>query len=251
MSLICYNIYMTNQLKHLDLLTKLIDNYKVPPAAAEHLDSLKLALLVATTSSGRNTLINKMTQRGDYRFLISDTTRSPRVNDGVAEKNGVNYWFISESEAIDKLKSDQYMEVSLVHDQQVSGVTLDELAKATSSNKIAIKDIDYQGADKIYALKPDTKLFFILPPSMSEWMKRIKGRGHMDSTEMRRRLMSARKELRHVIQAKHYLFVINQDIDSTIDKINSMLHGSAAAEMEQQAGLALAQQLYQELDQLV
>ncbi len=51
-----------------------------------------LLLLVGSSGSGKNTIINYLTQeREDVEFLVSHTTRQKRIS----EENGVTYYFVN------------------------------------------------------------------------------------------------------------------------------------------------------------
>ena len=89
---------MKNELKHLSEYQKILKSYKVSEDLTTALARVKLVLLSAPAGVGRNTIINKLVENGDFYFLISDTTRQPRFNNGVLEQNGSPYWFKSEED---------------------------------------------------------------------------------------------------------------------------------------------------------
>src|ERR1700759_5108412 len=120
------------QLKHYQEFKAVLDSYQISDRARQAVQELKLALLLAPTSSGRNTIIRYQVGTGRYYYIISDTTRPPRVNDGVQEKNGREYWFRSEEEILADLKAGEYLEAEIIHNQQVSGISIRELEKAHS-----------------------------------------------------------------------------------------------------------------------
>src|SRR5690606_6936572 len=108
--------------------------------------------------------------------------------------NGNEYWFRTEQEMLEDLEAGRFLEAAVIHNQQVSGTSIRELAKASGSGKIAVADVEIVGAHNIVQKKPDTFVLFILPPSFEEWMKRLDGRGEMPLDEKRRRMSSAIKE---------------------------------------------------------
>jgi len=83
------------------------------------LQQTKFVPLVAITSSGRNTLIRELLKTGEYHFIVSDTTRKPRTNDGVMEQSGVEYWFRDEDEVLQDVKDGKFLEAAVIHSQQV------------------------------------------------------------------------------------------------------------------------------------
>ena len=214
-----------NVLTQLDAFNQVLADYHISKQGQEILKDLQLVLLAAPTSSGRNTIIHELLKTNDYHFVVSDTTRKPRTNNTIPEKNGVEYWFRSEEDMLDDLRNGQYLEAALIHNQQVSGVSIRELEKAKSSGKVAITDIEIVGVDSVLAQKPDTKVFFVVPPSFEEWHNRLDKRGHMSEPELRRRMASACEEFRHALEKDHYHYVINDRIVDAIEQIHQGVYG--------------------------
>lgn len=211
---------MSNKLDHLDEFKEVLADYKVSEAGQNILKTTNLAIFVGPTSAGRNTLINKLLRTGEYHYIISDTTRSPRENDGVMEQNGVEYWFKSEEEVLGGLKSGEYLEAAIIHGQQVSGMSLRELEKARDEGKVAINEIEVTGADNVMKIKPDTNAFFVVPPNFAVWMDRLKKRGKLPESEIKRRLESAVKEYTAALERSYYIFVINDNLDDALAQIH-------------------------------
>src|SRR5699024_8737685 len=123
----------------------------------------RLVLLVGPSSSGRNTVINELLKTGKYHAIVSDTTRLPRVNNGIPEENGREYWFRAEADVLHDLQNGSFLEAAIIHKQQVSGISMRELAAAADEGKVAINEIEVVGADNIHAAKPDALFVFMLP----------------------------------------------------------------------------------------
>lgn len=236
-------------LRYYDDFKRILADYKVSDRAKQALAGLKLVIMVAPTSTGRNTIIGKLHERGDhYHFIVSDTTRSPQVRDNKLEENGVQYFFRSEEEILADLKAGEFLEAALIHDQQVSGISIRELEKSKSRDKIAITDIEVVGADNVMRAKPDTVAIFVAPPSFDEWQKRIRSRGHLSEQEFKNRLLSADKELVAAIEHDYYQFVIADDLERTVGIIDKIAKGKADR-AENQRGRALVKQLHQQLQE--
>lgn len=119
-----------NKLAHLKDFQKALKNYVPNIDVIDLLNQVQVVFLVAPAASGRNTIIRNMIMTGKYYYLISDTTRRPRINNGVPERNGEEYWFKSELEFLDGLKRGEYIEAAIIHEQQVSGTSISELRTA-------------------------------------------------------------------------------------------------------------------------
>lgn len=235
---------MKNELKFLDDFKALLQNYEVPEAAKDLLRKVNLVLLASPSGVGRNTIIDRLMKTGDYHFIVSDTTRYPRVNNGVEEIDGGAYWFISETQFLDGLKNGKYLEASVIHDQQVSGISLKELDRAVSEHKAAITDIEVQGVNAIISVKPDTHAIFLLPPSFEEWMRRLTGRGSMSDVEKARRLNSAIDEYQYAIDnSTSLVFLVSDSLDGAVRGINKIIQGSDLDESIQISAKKLAGEL--------
>lgn len=230
-------------LKYLDEFQTLLQNYAVSAATRAVLRQTDLLLLVAPTSTGRNTIIRELIKTGNYHYIVSDTTRKPRINDGVLEKNGREYWFRTEEQVLADLRAGRFIEAAVIHNQQVSGISVREVETAYREGKIGVTDIEIVGVQTIMRLKPDTKVVFVLPPNFEEWQRRIKHRGKMSNQELYRRMQSAYRELASALEHNYYLFVINDDLLTAVEHINRIARFGQQLPEEQTKGRQLAEQL--------
>src|SRR5690606_19428551 len=102
------------------------------------------------------------------------TTRNPRKNNGILERDGVEYWFKTESSMLKGLKNGEYLEAEIIHRQQVSGTSIDELKKADSASEVPIGEIEVNGAIKMSKYKNNILFIFLLPPNFDVWMDRLR-----------------------------------------------------------------------------
>jgi guanylate kinase len=224
-------------LNHYDEFKNVLENYQPSERAKKALEGLNLVLLVGPTSSGRNTVIRELIDKHNFQNIISDTTRPPQFRDGRMEENGVDYFFRSEEEMLADLHMGEFLEAALIHEQQVSGVSIRELEKVKNSNKIAITDIEPQGTDNVMRAKPDAKAIFLIPPSYQEWMDRITGRGQMTEHELRNRLLGALKEFDAALAHNYYNFVITENVAHSASLIEAIAHGKINPHQGQAQGL--------------
>ena len=194
-------------LANLQAFKDILKDYKPNQSILTLLQKHSFVLLAAPSAAGRNTVIRHLLQTGKYYFVISDTTRKPRKNNGVLETNGVEYWFKTEDKFLDGLNSGNYVEAALIHNQQVSGINVNELKHAASNHTIPITDVDIQGCDTIMNLSKHVVPVFILPPKFDEWMRRLDSRGEMLQEEKRRRLQSAVEEINFALGRKYFKFL--------------------------------------------
>lgn len=234
---------MANTLQHIDEFKKLLISYRVSESTKKILEHTKLVLFVGPSSSGRNTIINELLKSGDYHYIVSDTTRKPRENNGILEQDGREYWFRSEDQMLAEIRAGELLEAAVIHSQQVSGISIRELQAAAEGHKIAVNEVEVAGADNIHAAKPDTIFFFIVPPSVDEWLTRMKMRGELPADEIRRRLESAVEEIQIALNKDYYWFVVNETFIHTARDINQIIVNHTISSKQQSQGRRTAEQV--------
>lgn len=234
---------MDNQLKHLEEFRQVIDNYEVSAAGRKILDKTELVLLVGPTSAGKNTIVNKLLKTGQYHWVVSDTTRAPRENDGILEQNGVEYWFRPEEEILEDLKKGEFLEAAIIHGQQVSGTSLRELKTASAQGQTALHELEVSGVHNIMKLKPDAKPFFILPPSFEEWIRRLNKRGRLTKEEKKRRLETTINEFKVALERDYFTLVVNDRIGEAVELIRKHVDSGEKDFEQHEIGRNIAESL--------
>lgn len=202
-----------------DEILQMIESYHPNEEGVELLNQEKVVLLVGITGAGKNTLLSEMMKTGRFHDMVTSVTREPRMNNGVLEQNGVDYHFLIEDQAVEKIRKGEYVEVSPVHNR-IYGITVDEIRRARDADKIAIADITVLGVEKYKKLSHNVIAIFVLPPSFEEWQARIRQR--FDSEEdflvdWPNRRKSAIMELQKALEAPYYHFVINDELEQAVD----------------------------------
>ena len=220
---------------------KVLHDYQISEAGRLLLNNLKLLLLAGPSGSGRNTVMERLIKSGAYHKIVSDTTRKPRINDGKKEVNGETYWFRSEQEILSDLQNGEFLEAEIIHDQQVSGISLRELAVAKKAHKIAVTDIEIGGFNNIISHKPDTIGVIMLPPSFEVWLKRLSIRGDMPEAELLNRLRTGQRIFREAVSESPARIVINDDIEQAVNEVNGIALGKN--KRDNPKGLSVARKL--------
>jgi guanylate kinase len=237
-----------NQLVHAAEFRRALANYKLSNVAKDILRDVKLAIFVAPSASGRNTIIRELIKSDQYHFIISDTTRQPRVNNGVPEQNSREYWFRSEDEMLEEIRDGEFLEAAVIHNQQVSGISLRELKKAQHDNRIAITDVEIIGAANIHRLKPDTTVIFMVPPSFDIWLERIHSRGQMPPDELTRRLESAERELSTALRSDYFRLVLNDTVQGTTSEVDRFLSTGYYDPFKERLVREITERLYENVE---
>lgn len=209
-------------------LEEKIHGYQPSEEVIELVRQSTLLLVAGIVSAGKDTLVNSLIGKSDrFSPIISHTTRLPRKNHGILEQDGVDYHFISLETAEAMVDNREFIEAKYVHGN-VYGTSASELRSIKQQNNVAITDIDIQGVDEYMKMKPDAKAIFLLPPSVDTWVTRLEkryGTLDIDSLEIQKRFVTAAKEIEHITKNPNYIIVINDDIETTTERVNMILEG--------------------------
>ena len=103
----------------------------------------KIILITAPSGSGKTSVVNYLMKKfTSLAFSVSATTREPRKN----EKNGQDYYFITEEEFRDKIQKKEFLEWEMVYEGKYYGTLKSDMERIWNENKIPVLDIDVQGA---------------------------------------------------------------------------------------------------------
>jgi guanylate kinase len=164
---------------------------------------------------GKSTLVRRVLAGLDgVRFSVSHTTRDKRES----EVEGKDYYFISQDRFLRMVSKHAFVEWAIVHGAYY-GTSKRELTK--HKNLDVILDIDVQGAAQVKKKVATAVFIFILPPSFRELRRRIEERSLDSATAIRKRLATAKKEVRSYT-AFDYI-VVNDDLDAAGRELESIL----------------------------
>ena len=234
-------------LERIDEFRDVLENYQISEEGRNKLKEINLVLLRAPSAGGRNTIIRELIKTEKYVSFVTDTTRPPRYNDGVLEQNGVEYWFRSEAEMLEDLRAGNYVEAEIIHNQQVSGMSIRELQTAATHGKISISDLHFEGVGNVMSAKPDTYAIFITPPSFEEWVKRLKGRGEMTPEEIQNRFESAEHDYAHALNNDYYTFVINDSYLHSADHVRHIVETNDYPHGVHREAREISEQIYERI----
>jgi guanylate kinase len=169
-----------------------------------------LFIVSAPSGAGKTSLLAKLLEQTETLCLsISHTTRPIRPG----EEDGVNYHFTDRTTFIRMVEQGRFLEHAEVFGN-FYGTSSDWVTNTLRSGKDVILEIDWQGAQQIRRLVPETISIFILPPSLPVLAERLRGRGQDGEDVIARRLAGARDEISHY--GEYDYLVVNDDFDRAL-----------------------------------
>jgi guanylate kinase len=166
---------------------------------------------------GKSTVIKELLKKNpDVELSVSYTTRPPRTG----EKDGIDYFFISQELFEQMITTNAFLEWARVHGH-LYGTSLQWITSKEQAGIHILFDIDVQGVIQAKQKASPGCFIFIIPPSMEELSKRLRGRGTEKLEIVKLRLDNAKKELAHW-NMYDYL-VVNDSLDKTIEDISTIM----------------------------
>lgn len=179
-----------------------------------------LLVISGPSGVGKTTIVHEIVRRFDGVFSVSATTRAP----GPRERDGVDYWFIDRERFQKWIDEDRFLEVAQVFGGNWYGTPAEPVDRAVAEGRVAVLDIDVQGAESVRRKRPDAFAIFILPPDADELLRRLRERGREDEAAIERRFAEAQREIERAHLPKTYdAFVVNDDLASAVDEVERLV----------------------------
>ena len=176
----------------------------------------KLIVVSGASGVGKGTVLGLMMEkRKDLRFSVSATTRDPRPN----EVDGVHYYFITKEKFEDMIAAGEFLEYD-AHAKNYYGTPRAQAEEKLQYGHVLL-DIEPNGAAQVRKSAPDATLVFIMPPSMEELERRLRGRGDTPEDQIAIRMERAVWEM----EQRHWYdhVVVNDDAMRCADEILSII----------------------------
>lgn len=178
------------------------------------MNDYQIFVLAGPTAVGKGTVVRELRERFPNLVVsISATTRAPRPG----ERDGVDYFFVTESQFDSLIESDGLLEWAVVHGKNRYGTPRRWVLEQAALGKVVLLEIDLDGARQVRRRLPEAKFIFLAPPSWEELERRLAGRGTESAQDQLRRLETARLELDAAEEFD--VTVINDDLETAVQSL--------------------------------
>jgi len=148
-----------------------------------------LVVVSGPSGVGKSTIVAEMARRRPQVVpIVTATTRRRRPN----EVDGVHYHFLSKDEFEALIARDGLLEHANNHGHWY-GTPVDQVRGILAAGRDAVLTISPEGARTVRRLVPDALLIFVMPPSMEDLARRLRGRGSESEASLERRREDAER----------------------------------------------------------
>ena len=197
-----------------------------------------LFTISAPSGAGKTSLVKALIESTPGLCVsVSHTTRPMRPG----EQNGVNYHFVEAEEFHAMLDGAEFLEHAQVFGN-LYGTSQTWVEAQLNAGTDVILEIDWQGAQQVKRLLPQTLSIFILPPSRATLKQRLTARGQDDTAIIAARMAEATEEMSHYVEGD--FLVVNQDFDKALGELQAIITCQRLRTSRQQENL---DQLLQDL----
>ncbi|MBR6630551.1 MAG: guanylate kinase [Alistipes sp.] len=183
----------------------------------------KLVIFSAPSGSGKTTIVRELLQRfPQFEFSISATSRQPRGK----EQHGIDYYFLSTDEFRQRVERDEFVEWEEVYAGTCYGTLKSEVERIWAKGNVIVFDVDVMGGINLKRLFGDDACsIFIMPPSVEELERRLRGRGTDSEEVIQKRIGKAEFELSKSPEFDYTVVndVLADAVNEATDIINNFL----------------------------
>ena len=182
-----------------------------------------LFIVTGPSGAGKGTVLGRvMPSMEDLHYSVSATTRAPREG----EEDGVNYYFLRKEQFLEMIGQGAFLE----HAEYVGnyyGTPAGPVDECLNKGMDVVLEIEVQGALIVKQKRPEAKLVFIIPPSVSDLELRLRSRGTETEETIAKRLEKAREEYQMADQYDY--IVLNDKVEKAADELRAIILASRCA----------------------
>lgn len=178
-----------------------------------------LIVLSGPSGVGKDAVITTLKNRNrSLHFIVTATTRAMRQD----EKEGVDYYFLSEPEFKGMVQEDEFLEWAKVYDHYY-GVMRRTVHEALNRGDDAIVRVDVQGAATLKSKAPEAVFIFLAPESFRALQRRLKSRNTESRESLSLRLAKARYEMDRLPLFDYMVKNRTGQLERAVDEIEAII----------------------------
>lgn len=175
-------------------------------------------VISAPSGAGKTSIIRPFLKiHKDFVYSVSATTR--KIREG--ERNGSDYFFISEAEFLRRMGNNEFLEWEKVYDYYY-GTLNSFIEENIAQGKHVVIEVDVKGALNVKKKYPEANLIFIDPPDYETLEARLKNRNTENDGDLRKRLDRAKMELGE--KDKFDKSIKNYNLDDAIENLTIYIY---------------------------
>lgn len=178
----------------------------------------KLVIYTGCSGVGKGTIMKELLAMDEtVKLSVSCTTRAPRPG----EVHGIQYYFITKDEFKEMIAQDGFLEYAEYCDNYY-GTPSKAVDEMLEKGMNVFLEIEVQGGMQVMEKRPDAVSVFIVPPSVEELERRLRGRGTEDEETILKRLSCVEEEMAYA--EKYQYTVLNDTPQRAAQEILDIIH---------------------------
>lgn len=174
---------------------------------------------------GKDAVIRRLREvREGLHFVVTATTRPMRPG----EVNGVDYFFVTESEFVRMIEADELLEHAVVYGDR-KGIPRGQIRDFMARGHDVVLRVDIQGAETLRRVLGDAAVFvFVSAPSEAEMAARLAARGTESASALAVRVAAAREEVKRLREFDYVVVNREGELDSAVSLLGSIMDAEKA-----------------------
>ncbi len=182
----------------------------------------KLFVISGSSGVGKGTIIKKFLEKNpEFKLSVSCTTRQKREG----EVHGVNYYYLTREDFMNAVENGDFLEWA-EFSGNCYGTNKKFVEQCLENDENLLLEIDTKGALQVKDKMENAVLIFILPPSLEELERRLRGRGTESEEAIQKRLATVESEMENSKQFKYT--VVNDVVDRAVEEIENIIKNEQA-----------------------
>ena len=180
--------------------------------------------MTGPSGAGKGTLEKELLRRmPELELAVSATTRERRPG----EREGREYWYLDADDFQRRVEAGDFLEHVTYVSGHRYGTLRSELDRIAERGRIALLDLEIEGALRVRDEVPGAITIFIKAPSVDELERRLRDRATESAGEIGERLALARRQMEYEGEFHHV--VLNDDVDRAADELAGIVRDAIRA----------------------